>query len=201
MKFLKGGGLVANQHAKVTGEFGSMLMIDGQRGYGQVIGHEAMLLGIARRRSWCRSILSTRCCGRWWHRLAGLMRALRPIAGNCHNGGHPAELYKTFSEQLAKLSPSTLIYPGHDYLENNLRFTLNREPDNKSARELLDKLAGQDPNAAYISTLEVEGRINTFFRLTGPTVVAKLREAFRDFPEKPDQCTVFLRLRELRNTW
>ena len=48
VKFLKGGGLVANQHAKLTGEFGSMLMIDGQRGYGQVIGHEAMLLGIAR---------------------------------------------------------------------------------------------------------------------------------------------------------
>ena len=48
VKFLKGGGLVPNQHAKVTGEFGSMLMIDGQRGYGQVIGHEAMLLGIAR---------------------------------------------------------------------------------------------------------------------------------------------------------
>ena len=48
VKFLKGGGLVPNQHAKVTGEFGSMLMIDGQRGYGQVIGHESMLLGIAR---------------------------------------------------------------------------------------------------------------------------------------------------------
>ena len=28
-------------------------------------------------------------------------------AGNCHNGGHPAELYKTFSEQLAALPPST----------------------------------------------------------------------------------------------
>ena len=24
-------------------------------------------------------------------------------AGNCHNGGHPSELYKTFAEQLAKL--------------------------------------------------------------------------------------------------
>ena len=48
VKFLRGGGLIANQHAKVTGEFASMLMIDGQRGYGQVIGHEAMQLGIAR---------------------------------------------------------------------------------------------------------------------------------------------------------
>ena len=94
-----------------------------------------------------------------------------------------------------------LIYPGHDYIENNLRFTLNREPDNKSAREMLDKLAGQDPNSAYVSTLEVERQINTFFRLTSPTVIAKLREAFPDLPEKPDQRTVFLKLRELRNTW
>ena len=124
-----------------------------------------------------------------------------PGAGNCHNGGHPAELYKTFTEQLAKLGQSTLIYPGHEYMENNLRFTLNREPDNKAAREMLDKLTGQDPNSAYVTTLEVERQINTFFRLESPTVIAKLREAFPDLPEKPDQRTVFLKLRELRNTW
>ena len=51
-------------------------------------------------------------------------------AGNCHNGGHPDELYKTFEQQLEKLDPSTRIYPGHDYLANNLEFTLDREPDN-----------------------------------------------------------------------
>ena len=122
-------------------------------------------------------------------------------AGNCHNGGHPEELYKTFDQQLAKLPPSTLIYPGHDYVENNLRFTLNREPDNKSAQAMLDRLAGQDPNNAYVSTLEVEGEINTFFRLGSPTVIAKLRESFPELPEKPDQRTVFLKLRELRNSW
>jgi len=122
-------------------------------------------------------------------------------AGNCHNGGHPAELYKTFSEQLAKLPASTLIYPGHDYIENNLRFTLSREPDNRRARELLGRLADQDPGNAYVTTLDVEREINTFFRLTSPTVIAKLREAFPDLPEKPDQRTVFLKLRELRNAW
>jgi hypothetical protein len=31
--------------------------------------------------------------------------------------GHPEELYKTFDQQLAKLPQSTLIYPGHDYVE------------------------------------------------------------------------------------
>jgi hydroxyacylglutathione hydrolase len=122
-------------------------------------------------------------------------------AGNCHNGGHPAELYKTFSEQLAKLSPATLVYPGHDYIENNLRFTLNREPDNLQAQEMLDKLGSQDPNQAYVSTLDVEMQINTFFRLTSPTVIAKLRESFPDLPDQPDPRTVFLKLRELRNRW
>ena len=122
-------------------------------------------------------------------------------AGNCHNGGHPAELYKTFSEQLAKLPAATWIYPGHDYIENNLRFTLSREPDNRRAQEMLAKLKGQDPSRAYVSTLEVEREINTFFRLTSPTVIAKLREAFPDLAEQPDQRTVFLKLRELRNAW
>jgi len=122
-------------------------------------------------------------------------------AGNCHNGGHPAELYKTFAEQLAKLPEATLVYPGHDYIENNLRFTLNREPDNKRAQAMLDRLAGQDTGRAYVSTLEVEREINTFFRLTSPTVIAKLRESFPDLPEQPDPRSVFLKLRELRNSW
>ena len=71
----------------------------------------------------------------------------------------------------------------------------------QGCRETLDKLTGQDPNSAYVTTLEVERQINTFFRLQSPTVIAKLGEAFPDLPEKPDQRTVFLKLRELRNTW
>ena len=71
-------------------------------------------------------------------------------AGNCHNGGHPEALYQTFAEQLARLPDDTRIYPGHDYIENNLRFTLDREPDNRRARELLERLAGQDPSLSLI---------------------------------------------------
>jgi hydroxyacylglutathione hydrolase len=122
-------------------------------------------------------------------------------AGNCHNGGHPNELYKTFSEQLERLPESTLIYPGHDYIENNLRFTVNREPDNRRAQAMLEQVTGQDPGRAYVSTLEIEREVNTFFRLTSPTVIATLREAFPDLPEHPDPRTVFIKLRELRNNW
>src|SRR5215468_457118 len=119
-------------------------------------------------------------------------------AGNCHNGGHPSELYETFAGQLAKLPDNTLVYPGHDYIANNLGFTLDREPDNKKAQQMLEQAKQQDPTHALITTLALEKEINTFFRLHSPTVIAKLRERFPDLPEEPDAKTVFLKLRELR---
>ena len=122
-------------------------------------------------------------------------------AGNCHNGGHPEELYGTFASQLAKLPDSTRVYPGHDYFANNLGFTLDREPDNSRAEALLSKVEDQDPADPLVSTLGLEKEINTFFRLHSPTVIARLRESFSDLPEKPDAKTVFLKLRELRNSW
>ncbi|HUK03737.1 MAG TPA: Ldh family oxidoreductase, partial [Burkholderiales bacterium] len=42
------GGLKANQHPKVRFDGGALLSLDGQQGYGQVIGLEAMEIGIAR---------------------------------------------------------------------------------------------------------------------------------------------------------
>ncbi len=122
-------------------------------------------------------------------------------AGNCHNGGDPGALYETFARQLGKLPGDTQVYPGHDYIENNLRFTLDREPDNADARALLAQVGGQDPARPYVSTLAVEGRINTFFRLGSAGVIARLREAFPELPDEPDPRTVFLKLRELRNRW
>lgn len=122
-------------------------------------------------------------------------------AGNCHHGGHPEQLYRTFTEQLARLDAGTLIYPGHDYIVNNLKFTLDREPDNQAARELLARTEGQDPAHALVTTLGLEKEINTFFRLQSPTVIAQLRAVFPDLEERPDPQTVFLRLRELRNSW
>jgi len=122
-------------------------------------------------------------------------------AGNCHNGGHPAELYDTFVNQLTQLPDDTLIYPGHDYLANNLGFTLDREPDNVKAGTLFEDVKDQDPNAAKVTTLALEKEINTFFRLQSPSVISALREAFPDLPDRPDPKTVFLKLRELRNNW
>ena len=122
-------------------------------------------------------------------------------AGHCRGGGHPDALYATFAGQLAKLPDQTLIYPGHDYIVNNLNFTLDREPDNARAKQLMSEVEGQDTHDAMVTTLGREKEINTFFRLQNPSVIARLREAFPDLPENPDDKTVFLKLRELRNDW
>jgi len=122
-------------------------------------------------------------------------------AGNCHGGGHPEHLYHTFAEQLSQLADQTLVYPGHDYIANNLRFTLDREPDNEPARTLLDEVKDQDPHNGVVTTLGLEKEINAFFRLHSPTVIAKLRQAFPDMPDEPTPKEVFVRLRALRNKW
>jgi hydroxyacylglutathione hydrolase len=122
-------------------------------------------------------------------------------AGNCHNGGHPNELYNTFAGQLAELPDETMVYPGHDYIANNLRFTLDREPDNAKAKAMLPAAEKQDAAQALVTTLKLEKEINTFFRLSSPSVIKRLREAFPDLPDNPDPKTVFVKLRELRNKW
>jgi hydroxyacylglutathione hydrolase len=122
-------------------------------------------------------------------------------AGNCYNGGDPEALYDTFVTQLARLAETTRVFPGHEYLARNLEFTLDREPANRDAATLLESARGTDPAAATVTTLGQEKRINAFFRLQSPQLIARLREKFPDLGEHPEPRAVFVRLRELRNRW
>jgi len=122
-------------------------------------------------------------------------------AGNCHNGGHPEELFDTFERQLQTLGDDTLIYPGHDYLLNNLAFTIDREPDNQPAQKMIEDYQDQDPANALVTTMAQEKVINAFLRLQAPSLIAKLADDFPEIGDAPDAKTVFLKLRELRNSW
>jgi hydroxyacylglutathione hydrolase len=121
--------------------------------------------------------------------------------GHCRLGGNPDKLYNTFNEQLSLLPENTLIYPGHDYMINNLKFTIDREPDNETAKMFLGKLEQQSPHDAYVSSMKDEREINTFLRLSSYSVIENLRKKFPDLSENPTQKEVFLALRELRNHW
>ena len=121
--------------------------------------------------------------------------------GNCHGGGHPEALFDTFDQCFSGLEDDTRVYPGHDYIINNLRFTLNREPGNTCAAKLLNEVMDQDPNQPLVTTMGLEKQINCFLRLGNSEIIENLYASVDGFPQSPKSKDVFLALRELRNHW
>jgi hydroxyacylglutathione hydrolase len=94
------------------------------------------------------------------------------------------------------LNDDVIVYPGHEYLENNLKFTLSIEPDNSDAADWLSNLQEQDLTiSSRHITIGDERRINAFMRLDSPTIRSSL-----DLVDAPDK-DVFVRLRMKRDSW
>ena len=116
--------------------------------------------------------------------------------GNCHHGGDPSVLYETISQKFGGLDDETPVYPGHDYLENNLKFTLHLTPENKEAATMLKSFTASNKEFFDdVTTIKKEKQINTFMRLENEVLRKNLKL------ENADDKTVFLKLRELRNSW
>lgn len=121
--------------------------------------------------------------------------------GNCRNGD-PTTLYNTLVAKIFPLPPATRLYPGHEYMQNNLAFALDRDPENPDVQHLQQQLgANYDPDHPIITTLESERQINPFFRLQSQGVIQRLRESFPELPEDPQPREVFILLRQLRDRW
>ena len=95
----------------------------------------------------------------------------------------------TYNDPAGVTQPLAVVYPP------------DPRPATAKAKGPLADAGGKDPADALGSTLGLEKEINTFFRLHSPSVIARLREAFPDLPDAPDAKTVFIKLRELRNSW
>ncbi len=120
-------------------------------------------------------------------------------AGNCRFGGSPNILYKTFVEQLAVLPDETKVYPGHDYITNNLEFTLSREPGNAYAKSLLDEVNQQTADNRKVTIMAEEKKMNAFLRLDSEEIINELKKEFAE--QKADPESVFVSLRALRDKW
>ena len=115
--------------------------------------------------------------------------------GHCRSGNAEI-LYQTISQQFHRLADNVVVYPGHDYLENNLRFTLSLEADNLDAQAWLQRAVESDPTVAPITTCIGDERLfNSFFRLDSPEVRKRL-----DCLTATDE-QVFVALRSLRDIW
>jgi len=120
-------------------------------------------------------------------------------AGNCKYGGDVQQMYKTYVEQFNVLPGSTRIYPGHDYIVNNLNFALSLEPGNQFARDLLAEVKEQDPDQRLVTSLAMEKEMNPFFRLDNQEIIRNLRDHITDLQSDPQ--SVFIGLRSVRDDW
>jgi hydroxyacylglutathione hydrolase len=121
--------------------------------------------------------------------------------GNCIHGGDPELLYRTFADCLSLLPAATRVFPGHEYLLRNLSFTLNREPSNRGARELAQRVTGLAATQMPVLNLGEERQVNVFFRLEQPEIIAGLKRARPAMLAEATPRAVFLALRDLRNRW
>lgn len=115
--------------------------------------------------------------------------------GNCHNGGDPEILYETFKDQIFSLADDVQVYPGHDYMKNNLLFTLDKEPSNVDAKKQLELIKDLKDGEFVVSTIGQERKFNTFFRLSNNEIKRNLGN------ENLSEKEVFIKLREKRNHW
>lgn len=107
--------------------------------------------------------------------------------GNCRNGGDVNVLYNTIQSLVSSLSDDIIIYPSHDYFENNLNFAKTIEPENKA----IDLYLAKTREKTLLTTLKEEKLYNPFLRLK------ELKNKFPDFNEKE----IFIELRSKRDKW
>ncbi len=116
--------------------------------------------------------------------------------GHCRGGGNEEVLYQTISEHFQHMAADIMVYPGHDYLANNLKFTLQFEPNNPIAKQWLARVLAE----AYVpgsiqTTIGDERCFNTFLRLDNEEIIQHLAL------DKPSPKQVFIALRGLRDKW
>lgn len=112
--------------------------------------------------------------------------------------GTITQMYTSLSK-LASLPEDTLIYCGHEYTENNLKFALHIEPHNREIQNRLNEVQIlRKKNLPTVpATLALERNTNPFLRCDQPEVIASVSE----YAKKPlqDPIEVFGFLREYKN--
>ena len=106
--------------------------------------------------------------------------------GNCKHGGDVETLYKTIRNIYSKFSDDYILYPGHDYIENNLNFCL-------SVNSQYPLMVSYNKNK--IIHLKQEREINPFLN------EVLLRQIFANDTKLDTDKKRFFKLRSLRDSW
>lgn len=121
--------------------------------------------------------------------------------GNCRSGD-VNQLFDSIQQIKQELDDTTELYPGHDYLENNCRFSVACEPSNIKATRLLEDIGNQTLISHQTTqTFAIEKQINCFFRLDNSEIREKLAEEGLISDATANNKEVFVALRRLRDQW
>lgn len=120
--------------------------------------------------------------------------------GHCRSGGSPTVLHETIRDQFETLDDNVLLYPGHDYLLNNLKFSLSLEAENQQAQAWLEKAELYHEKGEFCQcSIGDEKTYNLFMRRDSKNLLQNLKENHSLNSTEDKQ--VFLKLRELRDQW
>ena len=90
--------------------------------------------------------------------------------GNCFTGD--LKIFYQSIKKLMTLPPATIVYAGHDYVQDSMACAAKLEPTNEAVRHFL---ANYSPDHVF-STLKDELEMNPYLRLNEPSIVALLKE-------------------------
>jgi hydroxyacylglutathione hydrolase len=98
-------------------------------------------------------------------------------------------------QKLAALPEETLVYPGHDYTEDNCGFALTIEPKNRDVQKLFEEIRKKGGRSVVPSTIGREKQTNVFLRAGNPEV--------KNLINMPDasEAEVFAELRRRKNRY
>jgi hydroxyacylglutathione hydrolase len=101
--------------------------------------------------------------------------------------GTPEMMYEALQGKLGKLPGATRVYCGHEYTQGNLTFAVHADPENRAAREKLERVRRVRAGAAadwhdatpaemtIPSTIAEEHATNPFMRARDATDLGRLR--------------------------
>ncbi|MBK6687247.1 MAG: hydroxyacylglutathione hydrolase [Deltaproteobacteria bacterium] len=93
--------------------------------------------------------------------------------------GDAAQMYQALHQVFGALPDDTLIYCGHEYTENNLRFAASLEPNNPAIHAAARRAAKlrAEGRPTIPTTLGEERSYNPFLRVRSPELLASVQRA------------------------
>lgn len=93
--------------------------------------------------------------------------------------GDAAQMYQALYQVFGALPDDTLVYCGHEYTQNNLRFAASLEPKNLAIQEAARRAAKlrAEGRPTVPTTLGEERRYNPFLRVQAPELLASVQRA------------------------